>query len=141
MGNDSAQNSGYFVLSLAMLFFGSHSLRFYFIFLCTVYVSCQSFSNCKTKACILWTHSASFTWFGALKLCNQWNACFCGTSCFKRRLPHLLEMYSPGCCTGISFIPNTYLMLISELLGLPKERGTDKFTRYCIKVVQCVNHS
>lgn len=97
-------------------------MRFYFIFLCTVYVSYQSLSNRKTKACILWTDSASFTWFGALKLCNQWNACFCSTSCFKRRLPHLLEMYSPGCCTGISFIPNTYLMPISELLGLPKDR-------------------
>ena len=91
------------------------SLALSFVIFCMFFFY-QFFGNCKTKACILWTDSASFTWFGTLELCDQWNACFCGTSCFEKRLPHLLEMYTPGCCSGISFILNTYLAFLSESL-------------------------
>jgi hypothetical protein len=87
----------------------------------------QSFSNCKTKACILWTDSASFTWFGTLKLCYQWNACFCSTSCFEKCLPRLLEMYTPGCCSGISFMLNTCLMFLREYIRVCLEN--------CLKTV------
>jgi hypothetical protein len=94
------------------------SLALSFIIFCMFFFY-QFFGYCKTKACILWTDSASFTRFGTLKLCDQWNACFCVTSCFEKRLPHLLEMYTPGCCSGISFISfilNAYLVFLSEYL-------------------------
>lgn len=73
-----------------------HSLYF-------LHVSYQSFNNRKAKACILWKDSACFTWFGSLELCSQWNACFRSKACSKKCLPHLLEMYTLGCCTGNLF--------------------------------------
>ena len=69
-----------------------------------LYVSYQPCHNCKEKASMLWMHSASFTWFGYLKLCYWKDAWLWGTSCFKKCLPHLLEVQSPGCCTGMSWL-------------------------------------
>ena len=87
----------------------------FFIFL---HVSYQPFNNRKAKACILWKDSACFTWFGSLELCSQWNACFCSKACPKKCLPHLLEMYTPGCCTGNLFYNALILDDVLKILYL-----------------------
>lgn len=81
-------------------------------------VSYQSFNNSKAKTCILWKDSACFTWFGSLKLCSQWNACFCSKACSKKCLPHLLEMYTFGCCTGNLFYTAHILDDVLKILSL-----------------------
>ena len=88
-----------------------HSLYF-------LHVSYQPFNNRKAKACILWKDSACFTWFGSLELCSQWNACFCSKACPKKCLPHLLEMYTPGCCTGNLFYNALILDDVLKILYL-----------------------
>lgn len=84
------------------------------IFFITIYffnTSFQSFSNSEEKTSILWTHFASFTWSGSSNLCHRRDAYFWSTTCSKKCPPCLLEMYTSGCFTGISFTLNILILL------------------------------
>lgn len=77
----------------------------------------QPFGNCEEEACVLWACSPSFTWSEAFKLCHQWAACFWGTLCFKKCIPHLFKVHACGCCTG-TFHTSLNLLIIFFSLWL-----------------------